>query len=142
MMRKLIALSLILCLTSMWADARKRTADDGEPAIEYTTRVHDFGVINEADGLAECEFGFTNTGTAPLIILRATASCGCTRPEYPEHPVKPGKSAVIKVRYNPAGTRGEFEKTVTVRTNVKGRGGKQTLTIKGTTIPAHEECDD
>lgn len=143
MTNRIIALLLLIGIITAPASARKKSADAGEPAIEFASRTHDFGVIKEENGLVECEFKFTNTGTAPLVILSATASCGCTRPDYTEKPVKPGKSSTITVRYNPAGTRGEFEKTVTVRTNVKGRKGKQTLTVKGTTIPKrHEECDD
>ena len=61
---------------------------------------------------------FTNTGTAPLIIHQAFASCGCTVPTYTKEPIKPGEKGVIDVTYN--GTDkfpGHFQKTITIRSN-------------------------
>lgn len=107
----------------------------GEPAAEFPETSHDFGTIAEDGGSVSCEFAFTNTGEAPLLILNATASCGCTRPSFPKQPVAPGKSGKIKVTYNPKGRPGEFDKTVTVRTNIKERK-KIVLKIKGFVSPA------
>ena len=105
------------------------------PGIQFTEKEYDFGTFKEEKGKVSHEFEFTNTGNAPLLILSASASCGCTRPDYPTHPVKPGKSGTIKVTYNPAGRPGEFTKTITVRTNIKGKGKKVTLKIRGNVIP-------
>lgn len=105
-----------------------------QPTMEFDTRSHDFGTINESDGPVTCEFRFTNTGSEPLVIISANASCGCTRPEYPKKPVKPGASAVIKVTYLPQGRPGEFSKTVKVRTNAK-RPKSISLKISGVVIP-------
>lgn len=107
----------------------------GDPAVEFAETVHDFGTVAEDGGNVSCEFAFTNTGEAPLLILNATASCGCTMPKFPKQPVAPGKSGRIKVTYNPKGRPGEFDKTVTVRTNVKQQK-KVTLKIKGFVSPA------
>ena len=109
----------------------------GEPAIEFAETVHDFGTIAEDGGSVSCEFPFTNTGDAPLLIVNASASCGCTRPGYPKNPVAPGKSGKIKVTYIPKGRPGEFNKTVTVRTNIKDKDRKKvTLRITGFVSPA------
>ena len=94
---------------------------------------HDFGTIKEANGPVSCTFEFTNTGNKPLLIIDATASCGCTRPEYPTKPVKPGKKGKIKVTYSPIGRPGAFKKTVKIKTNGKER--TTTLRIEGTVIP-------
>lgn len=109
---------------------------EGKPAIEFTESAYDFGNIAEEGGPVSHEFEFVNTGDAPLLVMSASASCGCTRPEYPRQPVKAGKKARLKVTYNPKGRPGEFSKTVTVRTNVKGKGKKVTLKIRGNVIPA------
>ena len=71
--------------------------------------------------------------------MDATASCGCTRPEYPTKPIKPGKKGKVKVTYNPAGRPGEFRKTIKVRTN--GKPKKITLSIDGCVIPKNEKKD-
>ena len=99
----------------------------------FGNRVHDFGIIKEEGGPVTTEFEFTNTGKKPLLIIDATASCGCTRPEYPTKPIKPGKKGKIKVTYSPLGRPGAFRKTVKVVTN--GREKRVTLTIEGTVKP-------
>lgn len=118
----LIALSAALSLSA------------AEPAVSFPELTHDFGTIKENGGPVTHEFIFTNTGDAPLMIVNASASCGCTRPDYPKKPVKAGKSDKIKVTYLPKGRPGEFNKTVTVKTNAK-KGRKVTLKIKGFVTP-------
>ena len=113
-----------------------KNPQDGKPGIEFKESSYDFGTIREEKGPVSHTFEFVNTGDAPLLILNASASCGCTRPDYPRNPVKPGKSDKIKVTYNPKGRPGEFTKTVTVRTNIKGKDKKVTLKIKGNVTPA------
>lgn len=124
--------ALLLGASAMMAAGKK---DDKKASdIEFTTKTHDFGTIKEADGKAICEFEFRNTGNAPLVIISATASCGCTRPQYPTTPIKPGHKGKIKVSYNPANRPGEFNKGITVRTNAPSLK-KVTLRISGTVIP-------
>lgn len=108
--------------------------DEGKAVITFDETSHDFGVIREKDGSVTHTFEFTNTGDAPLLVLSASASCGCTRPEYPQKPIKPGKKDKITVTYNPKGRPGEFSKNVTIRTNAKGKK-KVTLKIKGNVVP-------
>lgn len=106
----------------------------GEPAIEFAESTYDFGTIAEKGGNVSHEFAFTNTGESPLLIVNATASCGCTMPKFPKEPIAAGKSGKIKVTYNPDGRPGEFHKTITVRTNSK-KQKKVTLKIKGFVTP-------
>ncbi len=105
----------------------------GVAQATFSTKSHDFGYIKEAKGPVSYTFEFTNTGTAPLIVIESTASCGCTRPEYPTKPIKPGKKAKIKVTYSPIGRPGAFRKTIKVKTN--GRERVTTLVIEGVVIP-------
>jgi len=108
-------------------------ADDQYAEASFSVKSHDFGTIQEAKGPVTCTFEFTNTGNKPLLIIDATASCGCTRPEYPSKPIKPGKKGKIKVTYSPIGRPGAFKKTVKIKTNGKER--TTTLRIMGTVIP-------
>lgn len=116
---------LTITTVMMWAD--------GVAQATFKNRLHDFGVIKEDGGPVSCEFEFTNTGDQPLLIINATASCGCTRPEYPTKPIKPGKKGKIKVTYSPLGRPGAFRKTVKVRTN--GADKTINLIIEGSVTP-------
>ena len=75
--------------------------------ITFDEKSHDFGTIKEADGPVSYSFKFENTGDEPLVIINVNASCGCTRPDYPKEPIRPGKKGEIKVTYNPAGRPGQ-----------------------------------
>ena len=108
-------------------------ADDKQAEATFEVKSHDFGTIKEEKGPVSCTFEFVNTGDKPLLIIDATASCGCTRPEYPSKPIKPGKKGKIKVTYSPIGRPGAFKKTVKIKTN--GRERSTTLIIKGTVVP-------
>ena len=126
-MKKFLSL-LLLAVCGLMASA-------AGPAVEFPELVHDFGTIAENGGAVSHEVSFTNTGDAPLMIVNASASCGCTRPDFPKKPIKAGKSDRIKVTFLPAGRPGEFNKTVTIRTNAKTTK-KVTLRIKGFVTPA------
>lgn len=119
------AAALLLGTATVWA---------GEPGVEFAVTSHDFGNIPEKGDPVTCEFEFTNTGDEPLVIISANASCGCTKPEIPKKPIKPGKTGKIKVTYLPMGRPGEFNKTVRVRTNAK-RPKTISLQISGVVIP-------
>lgn len=109
-----------------------------EPLAEVPELSYDFGTIPENGGPVTHEFEIRNIGDAPLMIVNATASCGCTRPDYPKKPIAAGKKANIKVTYLPAGRPGEFNKTVTVKTNAK-KTKKITLKIKGFVTPGSKK---
>ena len=117
-----------ICLVALSA-----VADDKQAEATFATLSHDFGTIQEAKGPVSCTFEFTNTGNKPLLIIDAVASCGCTRPEYPSKPIKPGKKGKIKVTFSPIGRPGAFRKTVKIKTNGKER--TTVLRIEGTVVP-------
>jgi len=93
-------------------------ADGKYPVMKFDKTEHDFGTI-AAGSKVNYSFNFTNTGEADLKIITAAGSCGCTVPEYPKTPIKPGESAKIKVIFNSAGKHGKQQKSVTLRTNAK-----------------------
>lgn len=105
-------------------------AKDKSP-VQFVTKVHDFGYIKEKEGNVSCAFEFKNNGDEPLIIISARASCGCTRPAYPKHPIAPGEKGEISVTYVPAGRPGAFDKAISVKTSE----GTVHLRIKGNVIP-------
>lgn len=99
--------------------------------IDFNEGVYDFGQISLKKGKVSHEFSFTNAGEKNLVITDARADCGCTRPEYSEAPVAPGKSGTVKVTFAPA-AKGHFSKKVTVTTN--GSPRKARLLIKGEVV--------
>ncbi len=107
--------------------------EDKKPEITFEKTTHNFGSFKESDGPVTCVFKFTNTGKNVLVIHQAIAACGCTVPIFPKEPIKPGESSEIKVTYNGKGRRaGEFEKTITIRSNTKAQIHR--LKIKGSMI--------
>lgn len=123
---------LIAACVAFSAMQAKKKNTEGTPIIQFTETVWDFGTIPN-DKPATHNFEFTNEGTGNLVLLDATAECGCTRPEIPEKPIAPGKKGKVKVSFNPIGRPGSFEKTVTVKTN--GSPKKVRLKIRGTVTP-------
>src|SRR3954463_13675186 len=95
--------------------------------LKMDKMVHDYGTIKQGEN-GECEFKFTNSGKEPLVITNCAGSCGCTVPQCPKEPILPGKSGVIKVKYD-TNRIGGIYKTVTVTSNSKS--GNIVLTIKG-----------
>ena len=99
--------------------------------ITFDTLRHDFGKFSKNEPLVRCAFPFKNTGTAPLIIHQAFASCGCTVPTYTKEPIKPGEKGVIDVTYDGIDKfPGHFMKTITIRSNAVNEVVR--LTIEGT----------
>ena len=95
-----------------------QTAEKSQAEIRFEKLTHDFGTFPDSSPKVTCVFNFTNVGTLPLVINQAIASCGCTVPEYPKTPIKPGEKGQIKMTYNGAGKfPGHFKKSITVRTN-------------------------
>lgn len=86
-------------------------AQDG--VVKFKETKHNFGNV-KLNKPASNTFTFTNTSNKPLIIETATATCGCTTPEYPKKPILPGKTADVKATFN-AATVGHFDKSVTVK---------------------------
>jgi hypothetical protein len=149
MMKKSIgylALSVVLVTTSCKQESAADKITDADmatieaakalegkfPKVKLDKEVHDFGTINEGD-MVETEFLVTNDGEVDLIISDAKGSCGCTVPEPPKEPIKPGASAPIKVTFNSQGKPGEQKKTVTLTTNTEK--GYETFEIKANVTP-------
>jgi len=86
-----------------------------QTTVQFEKTTHDYGTMQQGAG-GNCEFWFTNTGKAPLILSNVAASCGCTVPDWPRGPIAPGTSACIKVKYNTE-IVGAFNKSITVHSN-------------------------
>ena len=88
----------------------------GTAAISFDQMAHNFGDIKQGE-VVEYAFKFTNTGDKDLLITDAHSTCGCTVPDWPKEPIKPGKSSYMKVVFNSAGKEGYTEKEITITAN-------------------------
>ncbi len=135
-MKKLFSILAMVFGLSLGLNAQESTIpnpDPNAPDIKFDNETLDYGVIEyDANGIRE--FKFTNTGKTPLTITSVTGECGCTattidgKPGWPQEPILPGKSGVIKVKYDTK-REGRFEKNVTVASNAKFATKK--IRIKG-----------
>jgi hypothetical protein len=138
-MKKIILIALSLTLVLGIFSCRKRGETPPEVKLDAellkdTTTVaftdsttFPFDTIIQEDKVHHT-FHLVNTGTKNLIIARAFGSCGCTVPEYPKDPVKPGDTAAIAVTFNSAGKQGEQHKNVTIVCNTVTRNEMVYLT--------------
>lgn len=87
-----------------------------EPKFEFEEMNWDFGEINEGDRV-EHTFKFKNVGNDDLVISNVTSSCGCTSPDWPRKPIKPGEESKITVEFNSQGKSGVVTKDVNIFAN-------------------------
>jgi hypothetical protein len=113
-----------------------KTIDKNAPKFSFVGgETYDFGNLTDQKD-AEHVFQFKNTGKTPLIITNASASCGCTVPEFPKEPIMPGKTGAIKVTFHTAGKSGPFNKTVFINSNASAAQERYEIYIKGSVTPA------
>tara|TARA_B100001027_G_scaffold157353_1_gene110825 strand:- start:265 stop:729 length:465 start_codon:yes stop_codon:yes gene_type:complete len=104
-----------------------KSYDSSEIQFDFDT--YDFGEVKDGE-LVEVDFNFTNTGKSDLIIFDASASCGCTVPEYPQNiNIEPGQKNKLKVRFDTSNKPGKQMKSVTLTTNTNS--GKKIIRLTG-----------
>lgn len=86
------------------------------PHFEFVEKVKDFGQITQGE-IVSTSFRFKNVGQSDLLISSAQGSCGCTVPEWPKEPIKPGEEGVIDVTFDSNGKKGMQNKTITLVAN-------------------------
>ena len=128
-----VTLALVAAsVLSVEAQTKKSGAE-----FKFKEETYDFGTLKEGP-VATHVFEFTNVGNEPLIIQNASASCGCTTPDWPKEPILPGKKGKITVNYNTQGRVAPFNKDVYIQSNARMPEGKERyeLHIKGTVVAA------
>ena len=124
-MKRTLHIALLLLWTALSCVA--------QPEATWLERHYDFGVFKEKDGKVTCQIRLVNTGTEPLIIVKAQAGCGCTAIDYSDAPVEPGDTATVSITYNPSGRPGQFTKQAIIFTNTESK--RTILEISGNVIP-------
>lgn len=109
-----LILAFVLPFT-FYAQPSKPEPKSKSPQLTFDDVTIDYGIIKkDADPIRK--FTFTNTGDAPLLILDAKSSCGCTVPRFPTEGIAPGASSEIEVRYDTKRV-GLIHKTITITSN-------------------------
>lgn len=112
------------------------TANENAAVMSFKETEYDFGTIKQGK-VVDHTFMFTNTGKTPLIIESASASCGCTVPEWTKTPVAPGEQGEVKVQFNSTGKMGQQAPMVTIRANTEPNIIRVTMkgTVEGSSVP-------
>jgi hypothetical protein len=100
--------------------------------IRFEEDTFRFGEVLEGEKVSHA-YRFTNIGNNDLVIANASGSCGCTVPEWPKEPIKPGKSGVINVVFDSERRAGKAEKSITIYANTEP--SRHVLFLKGTVKP-------
>ena len=108
------------------------------PVLTLAEASHDFGEV-KANNKVEAYIKFKNDGKAPLVIRDASATCGCTVPEFPSTPIPVGGTDSIKVQYTAGNMNGKQQKTVTLVTNTANGHEKFDITANVTGATATDQ---
>lgn len=109
------------------------------PKMEFSQELFEFGEITQGEKV-NFNFTFTNTGEADLIISSAKGSCGCTVPQWPKEPIRPGETGEIKVVFNSDGKSGKQHKTVEIIANTQP--SKNVVALSGMVIAPKQEAEE
>jgi len=111
-----------------------------EGPAAFDSREWDFGAIREADGVVTHAFTVFNGDSRPLRLTRAIPGCSCISASVPSEAIAPGQSAVVEVRFTPAGASGLVERNV----EIQAAGGRSLglLSIRADVLPADRSIQE
>ncbi len=118
-----------IVFSQTWSGGSSDLNSNKQAAIKWDTMVIDLGKVKKGSK-KDAIFNLTYSGGAPLIILSAEGTCGCTEINYPKRPIRQNETVKIKAVFD-AETTGAFNKTVTI--NLSGIKS-QKLHVKGVVI--------
>ncbi len=104
-----------------------------DASIHFENVQHNFGSVNESDGILEHNFIFTNKGGQPLIVTDVQAGGGISVVRWTRSPVLPGDSGTIKLQFNPENKPGRFNRSIVV--SATGNPSSKVIRLLGEIIP-------
>ena len=102
------------------------------PRIAAEPLVFDFGKVLTQKTLHK-DFVIRNFGTEDLDIEKVSTTCGCTVAEEPPKVVKPGQSAVLKIKFETRTYAGPVERKILIQSNDPVKNPLE-LKIKATVV--------
>jgi hypothetical protein len=133
MKRFALALAALVFSAGVFAQSQA-TVKKPEEVVKFKETTHDFGKIKQGVPVTY-DYYFVNVAGKPVIIESATASCGCTTPQWPQAPVAKGKEGKITAGFN-AAAAGVFGKSITVK--IAGIDQPLELKFNGEVLSAEE----
>lgn len=118
------------------ATASNVNATSKSGKFQFEENNFDFGTINSGAEVVHV-YKFKNVGDADIVISQVKGSCGCTSPQYPQNPVKPGEEGEIKVTFRSKGMAGQVVKDITILANTVPT--TKILTISGEVLATKEK---
>lgn len=106
--------------------------------IQFDTTNYQLGFITESSASLKKEIYFTNTGTEPLIIERASTGDGGSYATWDKEPIAPGKKGKLIFIYD-LKRIGPFNRGIYVSSNAVN--GYQTVNVKGTVVYKKTEIE-
>ena len=94
------------------------TAQDAGSKFKFESKSVKFEKV-KAGKILSFDYIFENTGSQPLIITNIKVSCGCTKPQWPKEPIKPGEKDTIHVTFDTKGKIGWQDRILEVHSNTK-----------------------
>lgn len=85
--------------------------------LKFKETAFSFGIFRQSD-MIKHEFKFKNISKQRIVIVKASASCGCTVVDYSSEPLFAGEWGHITVTYSGKGKEpGYFNKGINILTN-------------------------
>lgn len=112
----IVGLFAISCNKKSESSSETISKEQKVAKIVFEETEYNFGKITQGDTVRHT-FTFKNDSDEDLLISNASASCGCTIPEWPKEPIAPGERGKIEVKFNSTGKSGVQNKVVMITAN-------------------------
>lgn len=114
MRMKILCFALLISAFNISVNAQE--LNSATSTIKFEEMEFNFGEVVQGE-IIQNVYEFTNTGTVPLVITNAKASCGCTVPRWPREPIMPGESSNLLVQFDSKGKKKYQSKRITITAN-------------------------
>jgi len=104
------------CGNNVSKEQRAVNEPSGKARLVFEKEMYNFGDIKEGDVVGKF-IHFKNEGTAPLVLNKVIANCGCIDVKYPDRPVKPNETGKIEVIFDTNGFYGRQVKFLKIFSN-------------------------
>ena len=112
----IILISIVIIVGAFLIFFNIQNKSSQPPTISFSEEKWDFGKVKEDERPVHI-FTIKNTGREELIISRVRSSCGCTATMLSSDNIQPGKSAELKVTFNPTGYNTLVKKDIYIESN-------------------------
>jgi hypothetical protein len=110
-----------LLLTTFHCSAIKDTTKEVSQLLLGTNQF-DFGQIDKnSKSIATVKIGLYNSGTTPVLILKADTSCKCVKTNFENDEIPPKGTAYLSISIETKELEGPFKKKVYLKTTAKNR---------------------